>query len=93
MRVEVIAETGGKCVAAGVLSGRCWGHIEVHEVIDRSVRPGVHLDAAFAVTLCYSHHLAVSDDATLAREVGLSFFSYQVDEARERAAALKAATR
>lgn len=90
VRATVIAETGGKCVAVSILPGRCWGGIECHELIDRSVRPGVHLDPDYTVTICHAHHMAVSDDATLAREVGLSFYSYQADEARARAAELKA---
>lgn len=89
MRQVVLDETKGRCVAKGILPGVCWGGTEIHEVIDRSVRPGVHLDPAFGVSICHAHHMVISDDATLARSVGLSFYSYEVDDARERAAELR----
>lgn len=89
MRVAVLDETKGRCCAKGILPGVCWGGTEVHEVIDRSVRPGVHLDPAFGISICHAHHLVISDDASLAREVGLSFYSHEVVEARERAAQLR----
>lgn len=90
MRETVLAETGEVCVGAALMPEvRCWGGLEVHETIDRSVRPGVHLDPAFGVPLCHAHNMACNDDATRAREVGLSFFSHQVDEARARAAFLR----
>lgn len=89
MRQVVLAETGGRCVGALFLSGECWGGIEVHEVIDRSVRPGVHLDASLAVSVCHGHHVAVTANPILARMVGLTFFSWEVDKARARAAVLR----
>lgn len=91
MREEVIAETGGRCCAAPLLPGRCWGGLDVHELIDRSVRPGVHLDAAFAVTICHAHHMVITENEELSRELKLTFYSYEVAQARERALELKAA--
>ena len=92
MRDAVFAETGRVC-AAKVLDlmpeVRCFGGIEIHETIDRSVRPGVHLDEAFGVPLCSGHNYACNDDATRAREVGLSFFSYDDEAARARAGELR----
>jgi hypothetical protein len=94
MRAEVLAETGLVCVAKALMPEvYCWGPIEVHETIDRSVRPSVHLDSAFGVPLCHAHNMACNDDATRARECGLSFYSYQVDEARARAGFLRRTAR
>lgn len=90
MRETVIAETGGRCVAASLLPGNCWGGLDVHELISRATRPGVQLDAEFAVSICHPHHMVITEDEELARSLRLSFYSYEVTEARERAAELKA---
>lgn len=89
MRQTVLAETGGVCCVAKFVPGQCAGFVEVHEVIDRSVRPGVHLDSSLGISVCHFHHVWISADATRARDVGLSFFSYEVEMARERAAMLR----
>lgn len=92
MRKLVVAECGGRCVARKIVPEvRCWSWagLEVHELVDRSVRPGVHLDSSFGVLLCGAHHEWVSSDATRAREVGLSFFSYDWEAAIARASELK----
>lgn len=94
MRQTVLDETKGRCcVAAMVPEVECWGGTEVHETIDRSVRPGVELDPAFGISVCHAHHVWISDDASRAREYGLSHFSYEVDVARERAAVLRGLAR
>lgn len=92
MRKVVLAECGGRCVARTVVPEvRCWsaGYLEVHELVDRAVRPGVHLDSSFGVSLCGAHHDWVSSDASRAREVALSFYSWEWEAALARAAELK----
>lgn len=92
MRKLVLAECGGRCVARTVVPEvRCWssGALDVHELVDRAVRPGVHLDADFGVALCRAHHDWVGEDATRARAVGLSFFSHDWEAAKGRAVELR----
>lgn len=90
MRQTVLAETGGVCVARVLLPEvECWGGTEIHELCERSTRPGVHLEAEFGVSCCHAHNSAINDRPTRAREVGLTFYSWQAEEARARAAVLR----
>lgn len=92
MRKVVLAECGGRCVARRIVPEvRCWasGPLHVHEVVDRSVRPGVHLDADFGVALCQAHHDWIHEDPSRAREVGLTFFSHDWEPAKERVIELR----
>jgi hypothetical protein len=91
MRRIVLGECGSTCVGkVAAPSVRCWGPLEVHELCDRSVRPGVHLDADFGVALCHAHNQAVNDDATWGREVGLTFYSWDWEKALARVVELRA---
>lgn len=90
MRRVVIGECGDRCVARVVLPEiRCYGFLEVHELVDRSVRPGVQLDADFAITACRPHHEWISADASRARDDGLSFFSWDWEQALARVKELR----
>jgi hypothetical protein len=92
MRKRVIADCGGRCVARkGIPEVKCWasGTLDVHEVIDRSVRPGVALDHEYGIALCRAHHDWISENASRARERGFSFFSWDWEAALKRVAQLK----
>lgn len=91
MRRIVIGECGGRCVGRSAMPQiECWGrYLEVHELVDRAVRPGVHLDADYGVSLCHPHHEYVTLDATRAREIGMSFFSWDWEQALVRVKELR----
>ena len=93
MRKQVLADCGGRCVARKAIPEvKCWasGYLEVHELVDRSVRPGVALDHNYGVALCHAHHEWVTADASRARDRGFSFFSWDWEPALLRAQRLKA---
>lgn len=56
VRKEVLTRDGFTCRArGGLLPGRCWGDLDVHEVVSRG-RGGSFLDPENCVTLCRRHH-------------------------------------
>lgn len=91
MRQRVLAECGRKCV--GVVTApevRCYGNwLEVHELVDRAVRPGSELEWELGVCLCPAHHRLYTTDEDLAREHGLTFRSWEWEQALERARQLR----
>lgn len=55
----------------------CWGDLDGHEVIQRSVRPGGHLEPDNIRLVCRRHHEWLERDAMLAHELGLLKFSWE----------------
>lgn len=87
-RADVRAETarlaGDRCQAATVWPQvRCFGVLDTHEVIQRSLMPNSHLDTTLTLLVCRGHHMAIEDDHQRARELGLEFSAWEVAEARQ----------
>lgn len=55
----------------------CAGPLDAHEVIQRSVYPGGHLDPANIRMVCRRHHSWLDTDASFAHELGLFRFSWE----------------
>lgn len=55
----------------------CWGDLDGHEVIQRSVRPGGHLEPDNIRLVCRRHHEWLERDAGLAHELGLLKWSWE----------------
>jgi len=49
----------------------CWGGLDVHERVQRSLRHDAALDPDNALVLCSAHHRAAHDNVALAHERGL----------------------
>src|SRR5215207_8948721 len=49
----------------------CSGHLDGHEMIQRSVYPGGHLDPANIRMVCRRHHEWLERDTELAHQLGL----------------------
>ena len=60
-----------------------WGALAVHEVIQRSVRPGSELEPDLCVTLCQRHHLWCHENIAEATRLGLLAPSWAASEFKE----------
>jgi len=60
-----------------VVPTACGGPLDVHEIIPRSADPTAWLRPEACVALCRRHHSWVTDNPTLAHEIGLHGFSWE----------------
>lgn len=58
----------------------CGGELDVHEVVQRSVRPSAWLEPDLAVLLCRVHHSALDDHPAEAIRIGLLANSWDWDK-------------
>lgn len=57
VREQAMRAAGFKCSGAEVVPEvKCWGPLDVDEVVPRGVRPGGHLDPSNVQVLCRLHH-------------------------------------
>lgn len=71
VKARVLARDGGCVGRLRVPAVGCWGPLDCHEIVPRSVWPGGHLVDANCVTLCRSHHEWVGANLIAADAVGL----------------------
>jgi len=72
----------GMCQATAIAPAvRCsvWGWT-AHELVQRSVRPGSHLEPDLCIFVCGIHHRMIDEDDARARQLGLIRDSWEVDE-------------
>ena len=83
--LQVWGERGRTEWLPGDLVGapQCGGELIVHEVIQRSVRPGSELEPDLCVCLCERHHGWVHDRIAEATRIGLLAASWQASEFKE----------
>lgn len=70
----------GTCQGAHLIGGACSESATAHEVVQRSVRPGSHLEPDLCIWICHTHHMWVHDNVGPAHELGLLRHSWDVDE-------------
>ena len=61
----------------------CGGELIVHEVIQRSVRPGSELEPDLCICLCERHHAHVHDHIAESLRIGLLGNSWDFDKFKE----------
>lgn len=76
---DVLERDHWVCQARHLLGTPCEGLLTAHEVVQRSVRPGSHLERELCVCICDSHHSWVHDHIAESREFGLIRMSWEVD--------------
>jgi hypothetical protein len=87
VREETARRANWKCEAGEMAFGlACSGDFDCHEIIQRSVRPGSHLEIELTSYVCRQHHSAVDLFPDEANRLGLLFKSWQYEEAVERRA-------
>lgn len=83
VRQATLQRAGFRCeapdLAFGVPHG---GPLDVDERISRGVRPGAHLDVTITQVLCRMHHSAKALYPDEARRLGLTFRSWEYEEAQ-----------
>jgi hypothetical protein len=76
-RERAMRRAGWRCEAKATWPEcRCFGDIEVHEKLQRSLGGSI-LDLDNLVVLCHAHHMAVHDRIALAHERGLLVHSWE----------------
>jgi hypothetical protein len=60
----------------------CAGPLDVHEIVQRSVRPSAWLEPDLCVLLCRTHHSALDDHPAAAIRLGLLANSWHADNFR-----------
>jgi hypothetical protein len=85
--VATMRRADWKCEAGDMAFGiRCGEACDVHEIIQRSVRPGSHLEVELTAFVCRPHHSAIDDNIEEANRLGLYFMSWEYDLAVARRA-------
>jgi predicted restriction endonuclease len=78
VRRTVLAAADWTCQARTVWPEvECHGSLDVHERVQRSLRPGGHLDVDNCLALCSAHHHAAHSNIALAHERGLLRHSWE----------------
>jgi hypothetical protein len=77
VRETTLRRAGFRCQAAGAFGILCGGHLDVHELQGRGVRPGGHLDDTNTIALCRIHHSYVTDHPQDAHDAGLLRWSWE----------------
>ena len=61
---------------------QCGGPLDVHEIVQRSVRPSAWLEPDLAVLLCRVHHASLDEHPAAAMRLGLLANSWDADNFR-----------
>ena len=78
VRKEVLARDNYTCQAKGREgAGKCWGRLEVDEIISRARKTGGELNPDNCQVLCHGHNILKEDDPDWAIRVGLAKHSWQ----------------
>lgn len=76
----VLTRARWMCEARDLIPGvQCRGLLVAHEVVQRSVRPGSHLEPLLQVAVCAAHHSHIHDHIAESHANGLLRHSWDVN--------------